>query len=429
MSVDIKSKEISHVEIGKLIPSPRNNNRHSIEQLERLAKGIKFNGFRDPIIVSNRTGFIVCGHARTQAAEMLGMTHVPVVFQDFANEAEEYQFMTFSNEIARWAELDMQSLYSELDSLTLAGIDLDMLGIDGFTLPSVDVLPDGDPDAVPELKKEAVTKRGDVWLLGGHRLLCGDSTMIDDVQKLMNGKDADTCFTSPPYNLGSNASLRGYNGDGDDSAYIEKSDHKSEEEYLQFLSDFTDNALSVSHTAFINIQLLAGNKTVVPAYWDRYKNNIIDVMIWDKEHAPPQMAERVLNSVWEFIFILCRDEMPKRTMKHGPNFRGTMDNIYRLNPVGKKDPLAKDHGAVFPVDFAKHIIGSFSDELIYEPFGGSGTSIIASHALGKKCYSMELDPCYCDVILQRFENFSGQKAVLEATGETFEQLKAPNGSV
>lgn len=429
MTVEIKAKDVQQVELGKLVENPKNPNRHSIEQIERLAKLIKHNGFRDPIIVSKRTGFILCGHGRKAAAEKLGMTHIPVSYQDFANEAEEFQFMTAHNEIARWAELDMQALYLELPSLTEAGIDLDLLGIDDFHLPTVENLPAGDPDDIPGVKEEAVTKQGDVWVLGRHRLMCGDSTMIDDVEKLMNGEKADTCFTSPPYNLGNNSKLRGYNGDGDDSAYIEKSDHKTEAEYLQFLSDFTDNVLAFCHTAFINIQLLAGNKTVVPEYWHRYRQNVIDVMIWDKEHAQPSAAERVLNSVWEFIFILCNEEMPKRTMKHGPVFRGTVDNIYRLNPNGKKDPLAKDHGAVFPVDFAKHVIGNFSDDLILEPFGGSGTTIIAAQSMDRRCFSMEIDPRYCDVIIKRFQKFSGEKALLQSSGKTFDQISVENGSV
>jgi len=218
------------------------------------------------------------------------------------------------------------------------------------------------------------------------------------------------CFTSPPYNLGNNAKLRGYNGDGKDSAYREKSDHKSESEYLEFLMAFTNNALIASDTAFINIQCIAGNKFVIPEYWHQNASRLIDIMCWDKEHAAPQMAARVLNSVWEFIFIFGNEDRPTRSMKHGPDFRGTVDNIYRLNPVGKKDPLAKDHGAVFPIQFAEHFVSKFSDDSVLDLFGGSGSTLIACEKTKRKCFMMELDPHYCDVIIARWEKYTGQKA-------------------
>jgi len=132
---EIKSNEIKLVEIESITPNPENNNRHSIEQIKRLEKGIKHNGFRVPLIVSNRSGFLISGHGRLQAALNIGMTHVPVVFQDFKNEAEEYQFLTFDNEIARWAELDMQAVHIKLEELQLeSDFDIELLGIEKFKI-------------------------------------------------------------------------------------------------------------------------------------------------------------------------------------------------------------------------------------------------------------------------------------------------------
>lgn len=134
--MEIKSQKIDIVDIESIIENPENNNRHSIEQLELLEKGIKYNGFRNPLLVSRKSGFLIAGHARLQAAKNLGMSKVPVMFQDFEHDAEEYQYLTFDNEIARWSQLDRQAVYEKAESLD---IDLDLLGIKGFEIDDIDL--------------------------------------------------------------------------------------------------------------------------------------------------------------------------------------------------------------------------------------------------------------------------------------------------
>jgi site-specific DNA-methyltransferase (adenine-specific) len=265
-------------------------------------------------------------------------------------------------------------------------------------------------DDVPEVK-ESISKLGDLYELGDHRLLCGDSTDKATVERLMNGEKADICFTSPPYNLGDNAALRGKNGSGEKSAYRTKDDHKTSEEYLDFLKKFTENGLIHSQILFCNIQILAGNKLVVPNYWHYFKEKLVDILIWDKEHAQPSAAEHVLNSVWEFIFAFTNDENTSRSIDTGKKFRGTIDNIYRLNPVGKKDPLAKDHRAVFPVAFAEHFISNFTNKSCLDLFGGSGSTLIACEKTKRKCYMMEIDPHYIDVIVSRWCKYTGKTKI------------------
>lgn len=406
------------VDPNTLKDHPKNRNQHGSDQIKRLGKIIKYQGWRYAIKVSKRSGFITSGHGRKLTAIGEGWTEVPVVYQDYEDEAQEYADVQADNAIASWADLDLAGINFDIGDLG-PDFDLELLGLKNFSVDVADKEGLTDPDQVPD-KVDPVCKTGDLWKLGEHRLLCGDSTKKEDVEKLMNGEKADITFTSPPYNLGNNAKLRGYNGDGDDSAYIEKSDHKSQEEYLQFLIKWTDLAIKFSNTVFCNIQILAGNKLSVPMYWMNYHNKLIDIMIWDKEHAPPQMAERVLNSVWEFIFIFTDEHNPKRSIKTGKKFRGTLDNIYRLNPVGKKDKLAKDHGAVFPVAFAEHFAEHFAEKSILDLFGGSGTSIIACEKTNRKCFMMELDPNYCDVIIKRWEDFTGKKAEL-LNGKTTEK--------
>lgn len=407
--IEIKCAYDKLVPLKDLNPHPKNPNKHSKDQIERLAKVIKYQGVRRPIRVSRLSNCITSGHGLLAALGSLGRKDAPVNYQDYENEDQEFADLVADNSLQSWSELDLASINLEVPSLG-PDFDIDWLGIKDFEIDAADKYGDKDADDVPEVKQTDI-KRGDLFQLGNHKILCGDSTVKEDVERLMNGDKADMCFTSPPYNLGENAKLRGYNGDGDDSAYLTKSDHKSSEEYLDFLNKFTQNAINVSDSVFINIQLLAGNKFALPKFWNEWHSHLIDLMIWDKEHAAPQMAARVLNSAFELIFIFSSEKWPTRSMKHGIDFRGDIQNIYRLNPLrGPKDESKKDHGAVFPVAFAEYFIKHFSDKLIYEPFCGSGSTLIACEKTNRRCFGMEIDPQYCQVIIDRFEKFSGIKA-------------------
>ena len=405
---EIFAKAITLVPLKDIKLNPKNRNKHPSDQIDRLVKIIKETGFRRPGTISNRTGFLVCGEGRYLAAKKLGLKEMPVMHQDYADAAQELADAVADNAIDKWAELDTSGIMQDLKEFE--EFDLDLLGIKDFRIVEPTIEPQCDEDELPD-KVEPRSKLGDIYQLGQHRLMCGDSTSIDAVDKLMNGEKVEITFTSPPYNLGKNAKLRGYNGDGDDSAYREKSDHKTQDEYLQFLKDFTAICVSYSKNSFINIQLLAGNKMIMSEYWNHFKNHLVDLMIWDKEHAQPSAAQRVLNSVFEMIFIFSHEEFPSRSIKTGKEFRGTVQNIFRLNPMrGGKDEFQKDHGAVFPVAFAEHFISNFSNESVLDLFGGSGTTLIACEKTNRKCFMMELDPHYCDVIVARWEKYTGQKA-------------------
>lgn len=258
--------------------------------------------------------------------------------------------------------------------------------------------------------KEAKTKLGDIYELGDHRLICGDSTDIGMIDKLMQGVTADIAFTSPPYNAGKTATE---NAMGKDTKYNGNDDNKTESEYRDFLNAYLHCALSVSEYAFMNVQSIANNKVALIDVLSDNKEVYADTIVWDKQHGQPAMANNVLNSVYEYIHIFSH----KANRSIGTlEFRGTIDNILHLPPQ-RHNEYADVHNATFSVDFAGWFISRFAKETVLDSFGGTGTTMIACEQLNRKCYMAELDPHYCDVIIDRWEKYTGQKAILLSGGD------------
>lgn len=397
----IQSKEITLVPLKKLKAKKNNRNKHPQAQIEMLAKHLKYQGFRNPIIVSNQTGEIVCGHGRFEAAKMAGFKEVPVIYQDFESTDQEYSYHVADNGLSLWSELDLSGINNDLQNLG-PDFDIDLLGIRGFILePAEKLKPQCDEDELPE-KVEPKTKLGDLYKLGNHRLLCGDSTNIQHVENLMDGKTADITFTSPPYN---NA---GRTPNGNKQKYLNDSDNKETKDYVNLLKDFTSLCISFSDYVFVNIQSLSGNKIGLIEYLHEMKEVYADTIIWDKINAEPAMAKNCLNSQYEYIHIFSQKANRIIGKKE---FRGTISNVFQFSSKKDKD-FSKVHKATFPVSFAEYFIDNFSLESVMDPFGGTGTTMIAAEKLGKKSYLMELDPYYCDVIVARWEKYTGQKAEL-----------------
>ena len=248
-------------------------------------------------------------------------------------------------------------------------------------------------------------KPGDIWQLGDHRLMCGDSTDLETVKTLMGGVRADMSFTSPPYNAGRTPTEA---AQGIDSKYAHDTDDKSDVYYLNLLLASTRNALSVAEYAFVNVQSISGNKTQLIDYMAAMKRNFADTIIWDKEASQPAMASNVLNSEFEYVHIF--SERATRAIGVKP-FRGTLSNVLHLsNRKGRDREIQKMHHATFPIDFAAYFIENFTNDSVLDLFGGSGTTLIAAEQLGRKAYLMELDPYYCDVIIARWEKLTGKQA-------------------
>lgn len=255
-------------------------------------------------------------------------------------------------------------------------------------------------DEVPEATENepAKSKLGEVYHLGNHRLMCGDSTDAGSVAILMDGNIADIALSSPPYNAGHTATESSM---GKSSKYANDDDNKSEEEYRQFLDNYLMTCFDNAQYTFMNVQSLSNNKRALIGVMYDNMDYFADTIIWDKINAQPAMAHNVLNSRFEYVH--CFSKSATRAIGC-IDFRGTIDNVVSLPPQ-RQNEFAEVHNATFSIDFAAWFIKNFAKESVYDSFGGTGTTLIACEQLGRKCYMMELDPKYCDVIRKRYWKF------------------------
>lgn len=394
-----------------LRPHPKNRNKHPPEQIDRFCKILKEQGIRRPVRISNLSGYITAGHGLLLAAKKLKLKELPCDFQDYADGAQEYADIQADNALAAWAELDFSGINADIGDLG-PDFDIDLLGIKNFSIDVADKEPQCDEDEVPE-KVEPKTRLGDLYTLGDHRLMCGDSTSIDAVEKLMNGTKADICFTSPPYNVGGNGVV---NGQKTGKKYLKNSDEKSSEKYFDFLTENINICLSYASEVFYNIQLLGANKTVIIDILSKYKGQFKDIIYWVKDNAPPHIEPGIMSSFVEMIICLSIDNNTKKFHKTSAA-RGSLKNKI-VGPSNAGNEYAKIHAAAFPIYLPESIINDFSKPgmAVMDTFGGTGTTMIACEKTNRKCFMMELDPHYCDVIVARWEKYTGKKAVLN--GET-----------
>jgi hypothetical protein len=394
------------VTLESLVPHPRNYNKHPDTQIALLAKIIKAQGWRNPVVVSKRSGFVVKGHGRIEAARLMQVDAVPVEYQDYETEAAEYADMIADNRIAELAEPDNAMLKDLLQELDTGEMDMDLTGFDAGELerlmtqfnPEDETDSDAEAqiDRAEELNEKWNVKTGDLWLIGDHRLLCGDSTKAADVARLMGGEKADLCFTSPPYNLGRNVGLSTRNKKS--NAYDGYNDDANEAEWLDLVQQSLDAAASVSPFQMYNIQILAGNKLSLAEFIGNNRHRLADIGVWTKRNPQPAMAVGVMDSAFEFVFMFSNDDKPTRKLPG--SFRGTVSNVYS-GTVNSENESASIHSAAMPVGLCVHFTKQLDVSVYYEPFLGTGTTMVAAQNLGRKCYGLEIAPTYCAVILER----------------------------
>jgi DNA modification methylase len=371
--------------ISEIKLNPNNPRLIKDDKFEKLVKSIK--EFPEMLyirpIVVNSDMVILGGNMRFKACKEAGLKEIPVIVADNLTEEQQREFLIKDN--TSGGEWDFEMLANEWDVEQLEEWGLD---IPAFETDEVLEAEEDDFDGTPP--EESITVLGDLYEIGEHRLLCGDSTDSDQVAKLMNGSKADITFTSPPYNVGKTPN-------GNDKKYLNDNDNKSISEYVSLLDDFTKTALLFSDFVFSNIQSLSGNKIALIEHLYNLRSVYADVMIWDKKTAEPAMARKVLNSRFEYIYIFSNEA--KRSIGKR-DFRGTIDNIFELNSRQGKD-FAKIHKATFPIQLPEMFIKNFTETSVLDCFCGTGSTMVASHQLKRKCYGMELDPKYCDVIVKR----------------------------
>lgn len=435
------SVTVEQIATDLLVPYAKNARTHSEEQVSQIAGSIQEFGFCNPVLIDGENG-IIAGHGRVLAAQKLQLETVPCIRLGHLTDAQKRAYILADNRIAQNSGWDLELLANELSDLHADEFDLALLGFDAEELTDLLKLdeagskPAGEiiEDEVPEPPADPITKPGDLWLLGDHRVMCGDSTKAEDVARLMAGVKADLCFTSPPY-----GQQRDYTAEG-------KAKVADWEGLMRGV--FENLPMSETGQVLVNLGLIHRDGEWLP-YWDPW----IEWMrqqgwrrfgwyVWDQGFGLPGDWNGRLAPSHEFVFhfnrtavdpVKCVDKKPEniKTRKTGASTMRGKDGVCRefTSPEASSQPNkipdsvirvnrmhgghSIEHPAVFPIALAVQFLNAWPG-IAYEPFCGSGTTVIAAEQLGRKCYGMEISPAYCDVIVKRWENLTGKKAVLEA---------------
>ena len=446
--------KIEQVKLDALIPYARNSRTHSDAQVAQIAASIKEFGFTNPVLI-DETGSIIAGHGRVMAARKLAIADIPSIRLTHLTDAQKKAYVIADNKLALNAGWDDEMLAVELTDLKDMGFDLDLTG---FSTDEIEALlaPVGtegltDEDAVPEVPEAPATVLGDVWLLGKHRVMCGDCRDFASVEKVMNGIKINVAITSPPY-----ASQRKY----DESSGFKPI---SPNDYVEWYQDVAANIIAnLQHDGsyFCNIKPNAEELKrelyvfdLVLAHVRDWGWNFAEEFCWERAGIPQQVARRFKNqfepiyhftkSEWKFRPEAVKHEskaVPKALGKgagdtNAAKRQGHVSAIYGNDIAagmaypGNRLPTfqsaALGHPAAYPVGLPEFFIKAYSDEgdVVYDPFMGSGSTLIAAEKNGRIACGLELSPKYVDLIVRRWQEFTGQTATLEETGKPFISLK------
>lgn len=405
--------------VEKLVPYEKNARTHSPEQITKIAASLVEFGFTNPILVDSSDG-IIAGHGRLMAARDIGLDQVPVIILDHLTDAQRRAYILADNRLALDAGWDEDLLAGEIADLAADGFDLALTGFSDEELADLlevpeDDEPQGDADAVGEPPAQPATVPGDVWVLGKHRLMCGDSTSIDAVDRLMAGALADMVFTDPPYNIASENKGVAANVSRAHKALM------SAEWDMGFNFDDVKgcmlSAISENATVYVcTSHHLAGSIWGWMKEWSDHSN----WCTWSKPNPMPSLMKRHWTWNAELICYATRG-------RHIFNFpeAGHALSTWTITKVNGKS----GHPTEKPVSVPEHAIthSSKQGQVVLDLFGGSGSTLIACEKTGRSARLMELDPKYCDVIVKRWEQFTNKQATLEETGATFADVAAGRG--
>ena len=411
------------VSTNDLLPYANNARTHSADQIAQVAASIKEFGFTNPILI-DENNVIIAGHGRLEAAKMLGMETVPVRVLNNLTDDQKKAYVIADNQLALNAGWDIELLKIELEELRLNEFDLSLTGFDADFITGLlhqDTEGLTDEDAVPEPPEDPVSVLGDLWILGNHRLLCGDSTSIDDVGKLTDGGKIDAVVTSPPYNQGNTKGDLFSHGKRVEALYENDFDNKTKSEYFDFCIDVLNaisSVLSNNHVVVWNVSYNAKSRDDYGKILFSEKNpfTVKETISWNKGGSINLPQVGIYSRKCELIFVMSSYDGYLTSQIYGD----CRWNSWETKKINQRI----DHKATFTVELSDRAVDEFSFESnnILDPFGGSGTTMISCEKKNRNCYMMELDPKYVDVIITRWQDFTGQEAVHE-TGETFNAMK------
>jgi DNA modification methylase len=416
--------ETKPVAVSSLIPYAMNSRTHSDEQVSQIAASIREFGFTNPVLIDEQNN-LIAGHGRLLAARKLGMAEVPAVIVTGLDDRRRRALVIADNKLALNAGWDEEILRNEL-----ADLAADFGGLMGFSddelakLLSVQTAGLTDEDAVPDVPERAVTVLGDVWVMGKHRVVCGDATNPDDWDKLAIG-DGFVLFTSPPYNVGDAAVLRDNYKPGiskSNKFYDTYSDDLPSNEYADLLKSCMSAAFPHVEAMVFNVQPLAGAKRALLKWMNDTSSHLVDVITWDKGNAAPHIKPGIMASRFEWLVVMSRSDNASRVIPFS-SWQGKYSNVYQAPPQ-RDNQFASVHGATFPVHLPEFIIGDLMNRSrgVVDCFLGTGTTMIAAEKLGRDGRGIELSPAYVDVAVKRWQDFTGHKATLESTGKTFDEM-------
>ncbi len=427
---------IEYLAISDLKPNPRNARLHSQRQLHQIAASITEFGFNVPVLIDSDK-VIIAGHGRVEAARKLGMETVPVLRIDHLTNEQKRAFALADNKIALNSTWDLENL--QLDMKELSALDLNFdLEITGFETAEIDLLIDGataptkaDPsDIIPEKQAEAVSRLGDLWLLGDHKLVCADACDKASYAELMDGETARVVFTDPPYNVPIDGHVGGL-GAVKHREFKMASGEMSPAEFEQFLRTVFGNMAGVSvngavHFICMDWRHLAEVMGAAQGVYSGLKN----LCVWNKNNGGMGSFYR---SKHELVFVYKVGTDPHvNTVELGTHGR-YRTNVWDYAGVNTwragRDADLEMHPTVKPTALVIDAIKDCSrrGDVVLDAFSGSGTTIIAAHKCRRKARALELDPLYVDVAIRRWQTFTGESATLAITGETFAEIADRRG--
>lgn len=397
------------VSVSALRPYDRNARTHSPAQILQLCHSIREFGWTNPVLI-DEDGLLIAGHGRLEAAKREGLAEVPAIVVAGLTSEQRRALALADNKLALNAGWDVDLLREELEELQADGFDLGLTGFNDEELAAL-LAPapvDGltDPDDVPEAPAEPVTRLGDIWVLGSHRLMCGDSTSIDAMDALMAGAKADLWLTDPPYNVA-------YEGKTKDALKI-KNDSMEGEQFRLFLRDaFTTAATVMKPGAVFYIWHADSEGYNFRAACKDAGLTVRQCLVWNKS-----------------TMVMGRQDYH---WKHEPCLYGWKDGAGHLWASDRKQTTVLqfdkphrngEHPTMKPVALFEYqmLNNTKGGDIVLDTFGGSGTTVIAAEKNGRVAHVMELDPRYCDIIVKRWQEFTGQTATLASNGKTFDEV-------